>query len=402
MHMRVIVSGLLLFGLLLSLNHMAVAHSPEAQEALIAELEAKEALSGEEKSTPLQFNMPEGVTENSRIAFSLHMIMFWACVAIGVVVFGIMFYAMIFHRKARGAKASNFHESTVLEIVWTIIPFVILIGMAIPATVGIKKMYDTDNADIDIKVTGHRWFWEYEYVGTGVKFLSNLSTPEDQWRLDQGTPTNENYLLEVDNPLVLPTNKKVRFIVSSNDVIHSWWVPELGVKRDAIPGFAEASWMKTDKPNIYRGVCTELCGDLHGYMPIVVDVRTEDDYESWLAERKVEAEEERKLTEKTFTLDELVARGKKIYDAQCLACHGANGEGGAGKPIAGSAIVLGPKEGHLDLLANGSSNGLMRPYKDLLSDTDMAAVLTFQRNSFGNSTGDMIQPVDVLKFKRQQ
>jgi len=232
----------------------------------------------------LTINMPVGVTEISHKVHQLHMIIFWICVAIGVVVFGVMFYAIIFHRKARGHQAATFHENKHLEIVWTIIPFVILVAMAIPATKTLYEMDSIEDSELTIKITGYMWRWHYEYVGTNVSFMSNLATPYDQ--IINRAGKDEHYLREVDNPLVLPVNKKIRFLMTGNDVIHSWWVPDLAVKKDAIPGFINETWTKIDKEGIYRGQCAELCGANHGFMPIVVNAVSEYEFKQWLANQE--------------------------------------------------------------------------------------------------------------------
>lgn len=357
-----------------------------------------QAYSGEEGRSTI--NMTPGVTPVSADVYNLHMIIFWICVAIGVVVFGVMFYSMIVHRKANGAKASNFHDNTVLELIWTIIPFVILIAMAVPATSSLIKIYNTEEADVDIVVTGYQWYWGYEYLDQGVGFFSRLSTPQEQIRNQM--PKGENYLLEVDEPLVIPTNKKVRFLVTSNDVIHSWWVPDLAVKRDAIPGYVNESWAYVEKPGIYRGVCAELCGQDHGFMPIVVKAVPEEEYGPWLADRREQQEKIKALSSKTFTMDELMAQGEQVYNRACVACHGSQGEGGVGRAMAGSLIATGPQLAHIDIIVNGSRNNpAMAAYRDSLSEVDTAAVITYQRNAFGNKVGDMVQPVDILKFKQE-
>jgi len=344
-------------------------------------------------------NMPVGVTPISTEVYGLHMQMFWWCVGIGVVVFGVMFYSMIVHRKSNGAKAANFHDSTTLEILWTVIPLVILVVMAFPATSTLIKLYDTSESDVDVVITGYQWYWKYEYLGEEVSFFSRLSTPQEQIR-NQATK-GEHYLREVDEPLVIPVNKKIRFLVTSNDVIHAWWVPDLAVKRDAIPGYVNESWAKVNKPGVYRGVCAELCGKDHGFMPIVVKAVPEEEYTVWLADRREQAEKIKALTGKTFTLDELMVQGKQVYTKACVACHGVNGEGGVGKAIAGSPIATGDIAAHLDIVVNGSKVNLaMAAYKDTLSEVDTAAVLTYQRNAFGNNTGDVVQPIDVLNFKQ--
>lgn len=349
-----------------------------------------------ERST---FNMPEGVTPISADVHDLHMLMFWWCVGIGVVVFGIMFYSMIVHRKANGAKAANFHDSTALEILWTVVPFLILFAMAYPATKTLVKLYDTSESEVDIVITGYQWYWKYEYLDQDVSFFSRLSTPQEQIRNE--APKGEHYLLEVDEPLVIPVNKKVRFLVTSNDVIHAWWVPDLAVKRDAIPGYVNESWAKVEKPGTYRGVCAELCGKDHGFMPIVVKAVPEDEYTEWLAQRREEAEKIKALTSKTFTMDELMVQGEQVYAKACMACHGAQGEGGVGRAIAGSPIVNGSLTAHIDIIVNGSRvNPAMAAYRETLSEVDTAAVITYQRNAFGNDTGDVVQPIDILNFKK--
>lgn len=352
-----------------------------------------------EESGRSTINMPQGVTATSVDVFNLHMLIFWICVVIGIVVFGVMFYSMVVHRKANGAKASNFHESTTLEIVWTVIPFVILIAMAWPATKSLVKIYDTSESEVDIVITGYQWYWKYEYLDQGVSFFSRLSTPQEQ--IHNEAPKGDNYLLEVDEPLVIPTNKKVRFLVTAADVIHAWWVPDLAVKRDAIPGYINESWTYVEKPGTFRGVCAELCGKDHGFMPVVVKAVPEEEYNTWLADRRAQAEKEKELANKTFALEELMAQGETVYEKACLACHGANGEGGVGKAIAGSPIATGDLAAHLDIVINGSAvNPAMAAYKDTLSEVDTAAVITYQRNAFGNNTGDVVQPLDILKFKQ--
>lgn len=233
------------------------------------------------------YNMTRGVTEISRSIHALHMTIFWVCLSIAVVVFSVMFYAIIWHRKSKGAKAAHFHKSLVVEIIWTFIPCLILIAMALPAARLIIKTHDTEDSDLSIKVIGHQWYWEYEYLGEGVRIISRLSTPQAQ--LHNKDIKNPNYLREVDYPLVIPQNKKVRFLTTATDVIHSWWVPDFGIKRDAVPGFINETWAKVDTVGTYRGQCAELCGVLHGFMPIVVEVKTEEAYKSWLAEQKAQS-----------------------------------------------------------------------------------------------------------------
>ena len=348
------------------------------------------------------FNMPEGVTDLSRSIYDLHMTIFWITVVIGVLVFGVMFWSVIFHRKSRGAKASEFHESTLVEILWTSIPFAILVIMAIPATKTLIEVYDADNADIDIKVTGYQWKWQYEYLGEDVSFFSNLSTPRDE--ISNARPKNPNYLLEVDEPLVVPIGKKIRFLVTGADVIHSWWVPELAVKKDAIPGFINESWAKINTPGIYRGQCAELCGKDHGFMPIVVDARSQEDYQAWLGEKRAEAEKIRELTQKDWTMEELMTKGEEVYNKVCVACHQPNGQGlppmfpalkGAEMAVKRDRI-----DDHINIVLYGKKGTAMQAFKDQLSEVDIAAVVTYERNAWGNNTGEMITPKDILDYKK--
>ncbi|WP_317932816.1 cytochrome c oxidase subunit II [Halioxenophilus sp. WMMB6] len=348
-------------------------------------------------------NMTEGVTPVSRQIYSLHMDIFWWCVAIGVVVFGVMFYTMIAHRKSRGAEAANFHESTALEILWTIIPFVILIIMAVPATSTLIKIYDTKEADLDIVITGYQWKWKYEYLNKDVSYFSNLSTPDDE--IHNLAEKNPNYLLEVDEPLVIPTNKKVRFLITANDVIHAWWVPALAVKKDAIPGFINETWTYVEEPGIYRGQCAELCGKNHGFMPIVVEAKPEAEYLAWLEDKQATAAKLRELTEKTFTFEELMTMGEEVYQTTCAPCHQANGQGvpGAFPAIAGSAVATGDIAQHMNMVVFGSrKNPAMQAFGEQLSEVKIASVITYQRNSFGNNMGDSLQPIDILNFKESK
>jgi len=353
---------------------------------------------GSERST---VNMTAGVTEVGQQIYDLHMLILWICTIIGLLVFGVMFYSIYYHRKSRGAKPASFHESTTVEIAWTIVPFFILIAMAVPATTTLLQVYDFDDSDIDIMVTGYQWKWKYEYLtddGENVVFFSNLRTPQSE--ISNNEPKGEHYLLEVDEPLVIPVNAKVRFLVTANDVIHSWWVPDLAVKKDAIPGFINEARTKPTVEGVYRGQCAELCGKDHGFMPIVVNVVSQGEYTDWLAAKQGEAAEVKKLMAQTFTLDELVERGKGVYDRSCMACHGANGEGGVGKAIAGSAVATGDMQHHLEVGINGVPGTAMQAFGGQLNDVDMAAVITYQRNAFGNNMGDMVQPIDVFNHKK--
>lgn len=346
-------------------------------------------------------NMPAGVTGISHEIFSLHMTIFWICVVIGIVVFGVMFWSIFAHRKSRGHKPAHFHEHTFVEILWTIVPLIILVIMAIPATATLIDMYDTSKPDIDIKITGYQWKWRYDYVDEKFGYFSNLSTPQEQ--IDNLAPKDEHYLREVDHPLVIPVGKKIRLLLTANDVIHSWWVPDFGLKKDAIPGFINEAWTRVDKPGIYRGQCTELCGQNHGFMPVVVKAVPEAEYNTWVAEQKAAAEKERELTSKDWSMDELMARGQKKYETICAACHQVDG---GGMPptfpaLNGSPIATGPLEGHLHRVVYGVKGTAMQAFGKQLSEVDIAAIVTYERNAWGNKTGDMVTPKQVLDYKKQ-
>jgi cytochrome c oxidase subunit 2 len=340
-------------------------------------------------------NLTPGVTPISHEAHTLHMLILKVCVGIGIVVFGAMFISIINHRKSKGVKPAQFHESTAVEIVWTIVPFLILVGMAIPATKALVAMEDTSDADLSIKVTGYQWRWGYDYIDDGVSFISTLSTPKEA--IYNQLPKDENYLLEVDNPVVVPVNKKVRLLITSNDVIHAWWVPKLGMKKDAIPGFINEMWFKVEEEGTYRGQCAELCGKDHGFMPIVVVAKNEADYRQWVAEQKGAAAADQEAAQRDWTKAELLARGEKVFTSTCAACHQANGQGipGTFPALKGGAIATGPKADHLALVMNGKTGTAMVGFASQLSDTDLAAVVTYERNSWGNDTGDLVQPSEV-------
>ena len=342
-----------------------------------------------------EVNMPRGVTEISNTVYDLHMLIFWICVVIGIVVFGAMFYSIVKHRKSRGVQAAQFHESTTVEILWTLVPFLILVGMAIPATKTLIAMEDTSNADMTIKVTGYQWKWHYDYMEEGIGFFSNLAT--SRAAIENRADKDEHYLLDVDNPIVVPINKKIRFLVTANDVIHAFWVPDLAMKKDAIPGFVNELWTRIDEPGVYRGQCAELCGKDHGFMPIVVVAMEENEYLDWAAEQKAAREAELMASDKEWGLSDLMARGEKIYNTNCAACHQAGGEGmpGVFPAIKGSAVATGEVKGHVDLVMNGVPGTAMAAFGPQLSDVDLAAVITYQRNAFGNDTGDVIQPTDI-------
>lgn len=345
-------------------------------------------------------NMTPGVTEMSRDIYDLHMIVFWICVVIGVGVFGVMFYSIYKHRKSKGVTPATFHESTKLEIAWTAVPFVILMVMAVPSTKTLVAQYDNgSDADVTVLVTGYQWKWKYEYVGEDVSFFSSLLTSQDE--INNAAPKGEHYLLDVDNALVIPTNKKVRFLITSYDVIHSWWVPAFAVKQDAIPGFINKAWAIVEEEGVYRGQCAELCGRDHGFMPVVVDARSDADYKAWLGEKKTEAAALAELMKQEMTMDQLMAEGEKVYNRSCAACHGANGEGGVGPAMKGGAVTTGPLNNHLDIVVNGVSGTAMQAFGGQLNDIELAAVVTFERNNWGNNMGDKVQPVDVYQFKQQ-
>lgn len=347
-----------------------------------------------------EVNMAPGVTDISQSIYGLHMIIFWICVAIGLVVFAVMFWSIFAHRKSRGAKAANFHESTSVEIAWTVIPLLILVAMAIPATGTLVEMYDTENADIDIKITGYQWRWHYEYMDQGVSFFSNLTTSQDA--IANRVSKGENYLLEVDNTVKVPVGKKVRFLITANDVIHSWWVPALGVKKDAIPGYINETWARVNEPGIYRGMCTELCGRLHAFMPVVVEALPQEEYDTWIAEQREAAAAERELTDKEWTMAELMERGEQVYNTNCAACHQADGSGvpPAFPGLQKSEVVMGDISNHIDVIVNGVPGSAMQAFGNQLSEVDIAAVTTYERNAWGNDVGDMATPQDIVQFKQ--
>jgi len=351
-------------------------------------------------SADWQLNMREGVTEISRAVYDLHMVIFWICVVIAIVVFGVMLYSVIYHRKSRGAKAHNFHENVYVEIAWTVIPMVILIGMAVPATGTLIKMYDAKEADIDIQITGYQWKWRYQYLESGVDFFSSLTTPAEQ--INNEAEKTETYLLEVDNPLVIPVGKKIRFLITANDVIHSWWVPDFAVKKDAIPGFINESWAVAEKPGIYRGQCAELCGKDHGFMPIVVEVKSVEDYEIWIKQQQLAQEQKAKSAQKRWSLDDLMVTGKEVYDKSCAACHQANGEGipGVFPALKGSPIVQGDPAAHIDMVLNGKAGTAMQAFRDQLSAAEIAAVITYERDAWADALGDIISPSQIAKMKQ--
>jgi len=341
------------------------------------------------------WNMPAGVTEVSREIHSLHMTIFWICVVIGVVVFGVMFYSLFKFRHSRGAKSSNFHENTTVEVIWTAVPLLILVAMAVPATATLKKMYDTSDAELDVMIVGQQFRWRYEYLGEDVAFTSSMNTPMAQVRGEE--EKGEHYLLEVDNPLVLPINRKVRFLMTSDDVIHSWWVPDFAVKQDTIPGFINENWTRIDEPGIYRGQCAELCGMNHGFMPIVVHAMEEDDFDAWLVEQKEEAELEAMGVDRDWAMDELMERGEGVYASVCASCHQDEGQGSppAFPALAGNQQLIDDLDWHLNVIINGVSGAAMPAFRSTLNPVEIAAVTTWSRNAWGNDTGDVVQPAEV-------
>lgn len=347
-------------------------------------------------------NLRQGVTDISSQVYDLHMLMFMVCIGIAVVVFGVMFVSMYLHRKSRGAKPANFHESVKVEIAWTVIPFIILILMAVPAANTLIAMEDTSDADLTVLVTGSQWKWHYKYMDSDIEYFSNLATQREQ--ISNKFSKGENYLLEVDRPLVIPTGQKVRFLITSDDVIHSWWVPDFAVKKDANPGFINEAWTNVNEPGVYRGQCAELCGKDHGFMPIVVIAKDPADYEAWKNEKiaaiQIAKEEEERLLAMNMSMDELMTTGKKVYLAKCAACHMPNGEGlpGVFPAIKGSSLALNDRSGHIDILLNGRTGTAMQSFAKQLTLSEIAAVITYQRNAWGNNTGDIVQASEVHTF----
>jgi len=359
-------------------------------------------------------NMTRGVTDLSNEVYTLHMRIFYICCAIGAAVFGVMIVSMFLHRKSRGAKPADFHESTTVEIVWTVVPLVILIAMAIPAARVLIKMEDFSNSDMSIKVTGYQWRWHYEYMDSGVSFYSQLDAEHNRARqqgadvdLANAFPGNDFngeeavYLREVDNVLVVPVGKKIRFLHTAADVIHSWWVEDLAVKKDAIPGFLNENWAKIEKPGIYRGKCAELCGRDHGFMPIVVHAVPQEEYDDWIADQQRAMAKASTEQDRQWSKQELVATGKQVYQANCMSCHQAEGQGipGMFPAISGSGVATGSIDQHIATVMNGVDGTMMAQFRDALSDSDIAAVITYQRNALGNAIGDAVQPVHIKSLR---
>lgn len=334
--------------------------------------------------------------------YQLHTLIMYVVLGIFVVVFSAMFYSIYAHRKSKGHSAANFHENTAVEVIWTIIPFFILIGMAYPATKTVLAMKDTSSPDMTVKITGYQWKWEYDYLQDGIHFFSNLATPQDQ--INNKIAKNANYLLEVDEPMVVPTGKKIRVLITANDVIHAWWVPAFGVKQDAIPGFIRDAWFTVENPGTYRGQCAELCGKDHAYMPIVVEAKTPEAYAAWVAEKKAGMAATALADDpaRIYTAAELTNKGEKVYATHCASCHQASGMGvpGAFPALKGSKIATGDKAAHINIVMNGKPGTAMAAYASQLSDTELAAVVTYERNAWENRTGDMVQPSEITALRK--
>ncbi len=357
-------------------------------------------------------NLREGVTKFSQTAYEMHTFTLWICIFIGVVVFGAMIVSIFSHRKSKGYKPEQFTHSTTAEVIWTIIPILILVVIAIPATKALIEMENPTTEDgkrmqmdMTIKVTGYQWKWKYDYMEEGISILSTLAKDSNEARMKgSGIDPNtvENYLLDVDNPLVIPANTNIRFLLTADDVIHSWWVPDFGWKRDAIPGFINEAWTNVQTPGTYRGQCAELCGKDHGFMPIVVEVLSKEDYASWVADQKGEQAEAAEMVQTEWSKDDLMAKGEEVYNTQCATCHLPTGAGmpPAFPALAGSEIVNGPAEAQIELVLNGKTGTAMQAFGNILSETDIAAAITYTRNSFGNTAGDVVQPATVKSMKQ--
>jgi cytochrome c oxidase subunit 2 len=351
-----------------------------------------------------EINMTRGVTPQSITHYHLHMTILWICVVIGVIVFSAMFVSIVLHRKSRGHEAASFTHSTKAEIAWTVVPVLILVVMAVPATRALVNMEVAPETEMTVKITGFQWRWKYEYVEDEIQFISSLHPDSNAARrLQSGTDPEsvENYLLEVDRPLVLPAETKVKFIITSDDVIHSWWVPALGWKRDAIPGFINEAWTEVLEPGVYRGQCAELCGKDHGFMPIVLNVLPKAEYQSWAQGQRREMAHQQADVDRLWSREELMSLGEDVYATQCATCHQADGQGLApGYPaLAGSRVATGPLQDHIDIVLHGREGTAMQAWGDMLSETDIAAALTYTRNAFGNETGDVVQPQAIARIK---
>ncbi len=350
-----------------------------------------------------QIDLHPAVTKIAEDQRYLHYLMMVICLVIFFAVFGVMFYSIFVHRKSKGAKSANFHESTAVEIAWTVVPFIIVIGMALPATKVVVAMKDTSSADLTIKATGMQWKWGYDYLngeGAGIGFVSTLDAAQRQMS-DSGNPSGDNYLLKVDYPLVVPVDKKVRIITTANDVIHAFAVPSFGIKQDAIPGFVRDTWFRAEKIGDYYGQCQELCGKEHAYMPIHVKVVSAADYTKWVEGQQAEMSAKADDPNKVWESADLIARGEKVYNSNCAVCHEASGQAvGAIKALDGAAVVLDEdKTKQIAVLLNGQNNGAMPSWKQL-SDTEIAAVITYTKNNWSNKTGQAVQPAEVVAARK--
>ncbi len=397
---------------MLALSMTAAGIPAWAAETAAAATDYTKATGGTGGPIAGQLNLQPPATQIAAEIYSLHNLMMVICLVIFVAVFGVMFYSIFKHRKSLGHKSATFHESTAVEIAWTVVPFLIVIGMALPATRTVVAMKDTSNADITIKATGMQWKWGYDYLkgeGEGINFVSNLSTPRSQVGAPGVAPTekrSDNYLIEVDNEVVVPVNKKIRIVTTANDVIHAWSIPAFGVKQDAIPGFVRDTWFKSKHTGVFRGNCAELCGKEHAFMPIVVKVVTDEEYSAWVAGKKKEMAALAEDPSKVWTIDELKTKGEKVYTANCAVCHQASGKGvpGAFAALDGSEVVNGPKAEQIHVLLNGKKSGKFpseMPGWKQLSDTDIAAVITYTRNNWSNKAAEnIVQPAEVLAARK--
>ncbi|MFC3117127.1 cytochrome c oxidase subunit II [Cellvibrio fontiphilus] len=348
-----------------------------------------------------KYNMTSGVTDISGQVYNLHMIIFYICCAIAAIVFGLMFWSILHHRKSKGAAPAQFHGSLKIEIIWTAIPVLILIAMAIPASKTLIAMEDTSEADLTVLITGSQWKWHYKYLEYPIEFYSLLATPREA--INNQAEKTDLYLRDVDKPLVLPTGKKIRFLVTADDVIHSWWVPAFAVKKDANPGFINETWTKVDKPGIYRGQCAELCGKDHAFMPIVVDVRSPEDFDQWVAQELERQAQEKaaELARGNLTMDELMSLGQKTYETHCAACHQISGEGlpGVIPALKGSIMATTDIPAHIQIVVNGKAGTAMQAFAKQLTNSELAAVITYERNAWGNNTGELVQAADIAAVK---
>ncbi len=350
----------------------------------------------------LNFQAP--ATKAAQTVIDLHDLMMAIIVVIFIAVFSVMFYSVFRHRKSRGHQAAQFHDNTLVEIAWTVVPLLILVAIAWPATKAVLNMRDTSQADITIKATGFQWKWGYDYLkgeGEGIRFMSLMSTPPEQIR--GAAAKGGNYLLETDRHVVVPVGKKIRVLTTAQDVIHSWWVPALAVKQDAIPGYVRDTWFKAEEEGIYRGQCAELCGKDHAFMPIVVEVVSAEKYSQWVEAQKKQMAAAADEGGRIYSMEELMDRGEKVYAANCVACHQANGKGlpPAFPALAGSKIAKeGPKADHIAIVLHGKPNTAMAAFGGQLGDGDIAAVVTYERNAWGNKTGDVVQPADVKAARK--